>query len=164
MVGAAASDTLRFERNPAGLSEAKAHLQETLPRVEMMLQPYLSQVESFGEVSFLFFGGEFSHSVQKIPVNGDYRVQDDFGAEDKPYSATREEIEMAAKTLLAASDACPGHEEEGFLYARVDYLKDDQGRWILTELELVEPSLFFRHSPGGAARLADALLKRMATD
>ena len=161
VVGAAASDTLRFNCDPDGLAQAKAHLEETLPRVEMMLQPYLSQVESFGEVSFLFFGGEFSHSVQKIPINGDYRVQDDFGAKDKPYSATEEEIAMAVDTLRAARDACPQHDGKDFLYARVDYLKDDEGRWILTELELVEPSLFFRHSPEGAKRLADALIKRL---
>jgi hypothetical protein len=30
----------------------------------------------------------------------------------------------------------------------------------LTELELVEPSLFFRHGPDAAERLADALIRR----
>jgi hypothetical protein len=123
----------------------------------MMLQPYLSQVETFGEVSFLFFGGEFSHSVQKIPINGDYRVQDDFGAKDMPYTASEEEIAMARQTLAAASKVCPGQNGDSFLYARVDYLKDDEGNWILTELELVEPSLFFRHTANGAEMLANTL-------
>ena len=157
VVGAAASDTLRFRDDSEGIDSANAHLEETLPRVSMMLQPYLAQVETFGEVSFLFFGGEFSHSVQKIPIYGDYRVQDDFGAKDMPYEASDEEISMAMHTLTAASKACPGQNGDSFLYARVDYLKDDEGNWILTELELVEPSLFFRHTERGAEMLAKTL-------
>ena len=48
----------------------------------MMLQPYLETVETEGELSALYFDGVFSHGVRKIPVPGDYRVQDDFGASD----------------------------------------------------------------------------------
>jgi hypothetical protein len=32
---------------------------------------------------------------------------------------------------------------------------------VLTELELVEPSLFFRHAPAAAATLAAAWLRRL---
>ena len=42
------------------------------------------------------------------------------------------------------------------------YCWGDDGSCVLTELELVEPSLFFRHSPAAAATLADALLRRVA--
>ena len=41
-------------------------------------------------------------------------------------------------------------------YARADFLIGDQ-ELQLTELELVEPSLFFRHSRVAADRLADAI-------
>jgi hypothetical protein len=47
------------------------------------------------------------------------------------------------------------------LYARVDLLRDDAGRWVLNELEVVEPSLFFRHGPEAAHTLARALLLRL---
>ena len=47
------------------------------------------------------------------------------------------------------------------LYARVDFLRDDAGAMRLGELELVEPSLFFRHEPSSADQLADALLARL---
>jgi hypothetical protein len=43
------------------------------------------------------------------------------------------------------------------LYARVDMLWGDKGELYLTELELIEPSLFFRHGPDGPSRFADAL-------
>lgn len=162
VVGASAFETLRFNLDEEGLASAGAHLDRTLKTHEMMLQPYLAAVETFGEVSFLFFGGAFSHAVQKVPVNGDYRVQDDFGASDGPYAATESEIAMAARTIAAAEDACPGIGAGDLLYARVDYLKDDAGEWVLTELELVEPSLFFRHAPKGGERMVEALLARLA--
>ena len=51
-----------------------------------MLQPYYSSVETEGEFSLIFFNGQWSHGVQKVPVSGDYRVQDDYGARDYPWT------------------------------------------------------------------------------
>ena len=39
-------------------------------------------------------------------------------------------------------------------------LRDAEGQLRLIELELVEPSLFFRHGPGAAEVLAEGLLRR----
>jgi hypothetical protein len=47
-------------------------------------------------------------------------------------------------------------------YARADFLRDGCRHLRLSELELVEPSLFFRHGPGAANRLAGARLRRVA--
>ena len=33
-----------------------------------------------------------------------------------------------------------------WLYARVDALHTPKGEWVLNELEMIEPSLFFRHA------------------
>jgi hypothetical protein len=53
----------------------------------------------------------------------------------------------------------PMHEE--LLYARFDYLRDDCGNLVLNELELVEPSLFFRHCEKSALLFADAIMNRV---
>ena len=50
--------------------------------------------------------------------------------------------------------------EDDLLYARFDMLRDTEGQLRLIELELVEPSLFFRHGPGAAGVLAEGLLRR----
>lgn len=155
-IGACARETLRFEADPAGLAAAQAHLDRTLTREPMILQPYLRRVEREGETSLIFFDGAFSHAVQKIPVPGDYRVQDDHGASDRPAEVTAAEIDAAAALVEAA-----GGRHHPLLYARVDMMRDDEGAWVLAELEVVEPSLFFRHAPAAAGRLADALLARL---
>ena len=123
-----------------------------------MLQPYLSAVEEVGELSALFLGGRFSHAVRKVPQPGDYRVQDDFGATDFPVELSAAEMALAKRIVEEASRFSNSGD---LLYARVDWLTDDAGNLVLTELELVEPSLFFRHSEGAADQLAEALIARI---
>ncbi len=151
-VGACASDTLRF--SIGNIEEAQAFLDSQL-RQDMMVQPYVESVETEGELSAIFIDGEFTHGVQKIPVKGDYRVQDDFGARDMQYSFTEEEIDTMHSTLQSVPDYA------SLLYARFDYLRDNDGSLLLNELELVEPSLFFRHSKDAAELFATAIIKRV---
>jgi len=150
-VGAAARATMRFDAAQAG--RAQRHLERLLECEDMMLQPYLASVESEGEISAVFIDAELTHAVRKIPVPGDYRVQDDFGARDEPRTLSPGELALARHAVQAA----PGP----VLYARADFIRDDAGDLRVTELELVEPSLFFRHGRHAAARLADALIQRL---
>jgi hypothetical protein len=151
-VGACASDTLRFTIDE--LNQAQQFLDANMHQ-DMMVQPYLESVETQGELSAIFIDNEFTHGVQKIPVQGDYRVQDDFGAKDTPYTFTANELMTMQNTLLSV----PQHDE--LLYARFDYLRDCEGNLVLNELELIEPSLFFRHSKKSAIRFAEAIIKRV---
>ena len=164
VVGATARETLRFHCDESGLNAAQAHLDRLLPNESMMLQPYLETVETEGELSALYFDGVFSHGVRKIPVPGDYRVQDDFGASDEPYSfslAEEAEIQGILRALQRVlSQQC--NLEEALLYARIDVLRDGQGGLFLNELELVEPSLFFRHAQASPLSLAQALKRRLS--
>jgi hypothetical protein len=158
VVGASASDTCRFSADD--VVDAQAHLDALLLRQGAMVQPYLARVERDGERSAIFIDGAHSHSVEKRPVPGDYRVQDDYGATDHPCQLSGAELQAAA-TALAATERLLGLTAP-LLYARVDFLCGDDGAVYLNELELVEPSLFFRHAPTAAEALADALLRRVA--
>lgn len=156
VVGASARATHRFPRTRA--AEAQAWLAPVLAREAMMLQPYLPAVEVFGEVSAVCVEGRPAHWVRKIPVPGDYRVQDDHGASDEPYRPGPGDVALVESVLATAMRALG--RERPLLYARVDLLRGPGDDWMLTELELIEPSLFFRHGPSTAERLADALLAR----
>ena len=113
-----------------------------------LLQPFIPSIAE-GELSFIFFGGVFSHAVRKVPKVDEWRVQDSYGGLSAPHAASPGEIEEA--TLMLEQSA------PGTVYARVDAVQW-QGRLHLMELELVEPELFFRHAPRAAALFADALL------
>ena len=144
-VGATARETLRFE---AGDPAAQQHASRLLANEDLMLQPYRSRVETEGEISAIFIDGELAHSVRKIPVPGDYRVQDDFGAKD--YLIDFPDVALARRTMDAVG--------RKLLYGRADFLIAEEGLQ-LTELELVEPSLFFRHSQRTADLLAEAVYR-----
>jgi hypothetical protein len=164
LVGATAHGTCRFEDHGASLETAQRFADDFLSREAMQLQPYLNRVETHGEESMLFVDGAYTHSVRKIPVPGDYRVQDDFGATDVVHSHTSEEIELARSVLqrIEGNPAWVGPEHRGsLLYARADWLRDADGALRMCEFEAVEPCLFFRHGKEAATLLAEALLRRL---
>ena len=153
VVGADSSGTLRFKNTAEGIVQAKKHLIEWLPKVDMMLQPYLRTVETFGETSAIYFAGSLSHAVRKIPLNGDYRVQDTFGAQDIAYKLNAAEMALAKASLDYLQDKFGD-----ILYARFDFLHDEHGNVFLNEAELIEPSLFFNHKTTAATKFAQDIL------
>lgn len=154
VIGANASDTLRFACDDAGFARALEHLRKT-PGA-FMLQPYLDAVERVGELSIITVDGAPAHGIRKVPAAGDYRVQEDWGARDEPWQPDPAALALAECALEAAASILG----ERLLYGRVDLLQSDAG-YVLNELELVEPALFFRHSHATAERLAAALCERI---
>jgi hypothetical protein len=148
-VGAGASGTLRFRTDEDGLAWARRHVEGG---GRFLLQPYLDSVGVDGERSAVVLGGDVSHLVQKVPPPGDYRVQDEHGGLDRPWELRADERVFLDQTLRALQVVAPR-----VTLARIDWLTGPGGHPVLCELELVEPSLFFRHGPGAAARLADLL-------
>jgi glutathione synthase/RimK-type ligase-like ATP-grasp enzyme len=122
-----------------------------------MLQPYLHSVETEGELSAIFLDGRLTHVVRKIPVAGDFRVQDDFGASDEVAHLNANERSLAIRIWELAQTRFTGR----LLYGRIDFLRDASGSLVLNEVELVEPSLFFRHAPEAGLVLAKGVLKRL---
>ena len=122
----------------------------------VMVQPFLPEIERDGEWSLLFFAGRYSHAARKRPRAGDFRVQRQFGgvygAEAAPPVAR-----AAAEQVIAATLEEAGLAPAELPYARVDGCVVD-GRFLLMELEVVEPALFFAQAPGAADRCAAALL------
>lgn len=114
-----------------------------------MIQPFLDQVGGEGELSLLYFNGAFSHGVRKIAAAGDFRTQPDWGGNVSDYSPEPDVLAAAARILQAV--------EEPLLYARVDLVRDANGRPQLMELELVEPDLYLGFDPEAAGRFARAV-------
>ncbi|MEN3611162.1 hypothetical protein AAH979_16580 [Plantactinospora sp. ZYX-F-223] len=165
VVGAGSLDTGRYDLADAEHRELAATHVKRLQAAGrwVMVQPYLTAVDTAGETSLLFVAGpdglRFSHAIRKGPmlVGPDYGVEGLFRPEQiTPRTPAEPEIAVAER-VLAALPGGPGRP----LYARVDLIPGPAGAPVLVEVELTEPSLFLAHDPGAAGRLADAIAARL---
>jgi glutathione synthase/RimK-type ligase-like ATP-grasp enzyme len=120
----------------------------------MMLQPFLPQIQSDGEYSFLFIDGQFSHALVKRPTQGDYRVQSLYGGSEHPLDP--EPADLAAAQAII--DAIP-HEVP--LYARVDMVRSETGKLLVMEAEMIEPYLYPEQGPNLGTMMAAAIARRL---
>lgn len=125
------------------------------PESAAMIQPYLKSIETEGETSLLFFGGRFSHAVNKRPAAGDFRIQVQFGGLYRAVTPDAAAMALAEQVLSAI--------DEPLLYARIDMARDDAGRWVLMEAELIEPDFYLDHDPANGSGFAEAVKARLET-
>jgi len=155
-VGAGSRDAQRFGREEK--EDAARHAQRMLNEKRgVLLQPYLSRVDEFGETALVYFEGEFSHAIRKGPLlkRREAPTTELFAKETitarMPDAA---ELSVGARALQALPFETP-------LYARVDLIRDQDGEPVVLELELVEPSLFFPFEVRSADRFAAAVLRAL---
>ncbi len=147
-VSASAFRTRRVRREDA--AAAQAELEEMLEASGVLVQRFLPEIQTRGEWSFIFLGGEYSHAVLKRPKTGDFRVQEELGGSsvlERPAPALVEQARAVAATIPIP-----------WLYARVDGVETG-GVFTLMELELIEPLLFLGWDPQAPARFAEAILE-----
>ncbi|MFO0945565.1 MAG: hypothetical protein U1D30_06425 [Planctomycetota bacterium] len=121
------------------------------PAKDYFLQEYLAEIGSSGEWSLVFLEGEFSHAVLKRPHVRDFRVQEEHGGSQEAAVPPQWLLDQACVVDLIPNP---------WLYARVDGVIRD-GQFMVMELELVEPALFFKYDAGAPMRFADAVLQRI---
>lgn len=144
VVGANADHTYRLKRSID--SAELERIRTVFSGRDFLVQPFMTNIVSEGEFSLFYFGRQYSHSILKTPKPGDFRVQEEHGGRLKtlnPEKALREAGDRALDSL----DPLP-------LYSRIDFVRTAGGAFLLMELELIEPSLYFNMDPGSAERFA----------
>jgi glutathione synthase/RimK-type ligase-like ATP-grasp enzyme len=156
--GAAAHDVMLVRQEPDALSRGQAHLSRLLRAQDVLVQPYLDRIDTYGERALVFFEGRYSHAVLKKPFDTVLAIRGDASAVVEP---TDEELDVAMRAMTAL----PGHA----LYARVDLLRDGGGNPCVSEVELIEPALYLAvHRPArvifanAIERELEAIVKRSA--
>ncbi len=156
-VSVGSQDTMRF---PTSDPHSQRNAQDLIGRIvsqgkTAMVQPYLAAVDEVGETAQLFIHGEYSHAIRKgsllAPNTEAQKEHGLFLKEDiSPRDPSPEQRELADAVMVYVTQrfGIP-------LYARVDLLDDPQGKPVILELELVEPSMFFVTAPKSAARLVN---------
>ena len=132
-VSANADDTFILEQNKLG--SLKPVLENTFSQKDFIVQPFIKNIRIEGEYSLIYFGNRLSHVLLKTPKNGDFRVQEEHGgilkAINKPESSL---IDFGNKVMGTIPYQC--------LFSRVDVVRGSNN-YLLMEVELIEPSLYF---------------------
>jgi hypothetical protein len=160
-ISAGSMDTGRYDLSVASdRDHATAHVERLQAAGRtVMIQPYLSAVDTDGETALMFVGGRFSHAIRKGPMldGPDLGPADRDAGLYKPETISAREPTAAerrlADTALGALPVSPS----SLLYARVDVIPGPDAEPVLIELELTEPSLFLGFADGAAWRFADAI-------
>ena len=116
---------------------------------DVLVQPYIESVDTYGERSLIFIDGKLTHSVRKSP-----RFAGDDESVSGPHPIDEAEREVGERALRAVGG-------EGLLYARVDLVRGAGGAPMVAELELVEPSLFFNLCPEALERYVAGVKRRL---
>lgn len=146
VVGAGASGVFMVSAHEAAAAQPRVH--DLLSRSELMVQPFMSQVQEEGEYSFVFLGGRYSHCVLKRPQATDFRVQPDYGGMAMAIEPPEALIRQARKVY----EVLP----QPLLYARIDGL-DNRGQFLVMEVEINEPTLLLRFDRQAPLRFVQAL-------
>lgn len=120
-----------------------------LQQGDLLVQCFMPEVQTHGEWSLIFFNKNFSHAVLKKPKANDFRVQNDFGGSVEKKNPPAWVIQKAEKILSLIS--------ESLLYTRVDGLLSGE-QFLLMELELIEPVLFFSYNKAAVQKFTEAIL------
>lgn len=153
VVSAGAYRTFLLHRDIVA-SEERAAAVESFAHEGVMAQPFVESVLNEGEYSVFYFDGKLSHTVVKTPKLRDFRVQEEHGGTIQEV-APPTGLEASARRALEVIEPDP-------LYARVDLVRGSSDRWMVMEIELIEPSLYLRTSARASTRLAQAFDAWMA--
>lgn len=117
---------------------------------ELLVQEFMPEIQTLGETSFIFFNKKISHCVNKKPMEGDFRVQSQFGGKYTLIAPRLELIEKAQKIVHTFHDQ--------LLYARVDGIVIENELHLM-EIECIEPDLYFDLSKNSQQRFVESLLE-----
>ncbi|MEC9208947.1 MAG: hypothetical protein VX762_00810 [Bacteroidota bacterium] len=152
-ISGAARHTYRITPNKC--TDYENIFQQLIKKECMLFQEFMNNITLKGEISLIMIGEKYTHAVKKIAKEGDFRVQDDHGGSVEEYTATKEEI-LFAENCLKASPFKP-------MYSRVDIVYDNQNKPSLSELELIEPELWFRNNTKSATLLAEEVFSSISS-
>lgn len=138
-------------RNSSDMKGIETDLRIILRDRDALLQAFVPEIQSFGEVSLIFFNGIFSHAVRKVSASGEFRVHQEYGGSRLPYSPEGHILEGAEKLISLKPD---------LLYSRVDMAIVGDS-YQLIEWEIIDPMLYLGSFPDASRKFAEAINDRL---
>jgi glutathione synthase/RimK-type ligase-like ATP-grasp enzyme len=131
--------------------KVRAHFAQS--PTSLMVQPYLTEVDTVGEIAVVCCCGEIVHAIIKKPAlsaggHGDFAGNAQLTAPLRDFVGKVLALQAARGTYA------------DLLYARVDVVPREGG-YLLMELEATEPCLFLAMADGAADVFADAVAEML---
>lgn len=145
-IGLGASDSYRITLDELDSKIKKLSINKS--GSEYLVQPFIEDVISEGEWSFIYFNKQLSHVLLKKPAPGDYRVQEIYGGTLQPAQPLPRDLKLAEEVILKLP--------YDVLYARLDFVRVN-GQLSIMEVELIEPVFSFNLVPEAVMRLVEAV-------
>ncbi|MFM9873523.1 MAG: RimK family alpha-L-glutamate ligase [Fimbriimonadaceae bacterium] len=115
--------------------------------IDALAQPFMESVPQGGERSLVWIDGEFTHKIVKQP-----RFIGENESVSKAVPIENAELTAGQRVMDTVFDSP--------LYARVDLIEEN-GEFLLNELELIEPSLFFLQNTNALDRLIEGVKRSL---
>lgn len=144
------------------LAGASSHLVERVKRTDLatwseqvrsqradgawLIQEFRPEIQQTGEWSLIFLAGHFSHAVVKQPSAGEFQLKSQYTDQIRRVTPAPSLLHQAQQ-VIATLPLLP-------LYARVDGILSAEGEFLVLELELNEPGLYFTFAPEQAVQFA----------
>jgi glutathione synthase/RimK-type ligase-like ATP-grasp enzyme len=146
-ISANADDTFIIDKKNS--EKTSIILKNLFANRKFIIQPFIENILLEGEYSLIFFENTHSHTLIKKPKSGDFRVQEEHGGTLTPIEKPEIKMINKAKRVLK-SLPCKS------LYSRIDFVKRENN-FLLMEVELIEPSLYFNLNPNAAKKLSSLI-------
>ena len=143
VVGLSTFGVRKIQRSQADIQD---HLDKMLETSDVLLQPFIETVHDRGERALVFFGSQYSHTIRKSAFQPLAQAGE---AGETLEQADQKELRLARQVLAEV--------KKPVAFARIDLIRDADGRDLLMELELVEPSLYLNMFPSAISVFADTL-------
>lgn len=138
----------------AGLATWSAQSRSQRADSAWLIQEFRPEIQQTGEWSLVFFAGHFSHAVVKQPSDGDFQLKSQYTDQIRRVTPPAALLQQAEQ-VIAVLPQVP-------LYARVDGILSTEGAFLVLELELNEPGLYFTFAPEQATQFAAVIEAQLA--
>ena len=123
---------------------------------DWLIQEFRPEIKQTGEWSLVFLAGAFSHAVVKQPDPGEFQLKSQYTEQIRRVTPPADLLRQAQQ-VIASLPTVP-------LYARVDGIRSAQGAFLVLELELNEPGLYFTFAPEQASHFAAVIHDKLAAN
>jgi len=161
-ISAGSQNTRAFDMQ--NIDMANTFLANQLKARDMMIQPFVKSVESFGEQSYIWIDGQMQHTLRKYP-----RFDGDAEKMPTPVESNEAELSLTTQVMSFICERFAKQSDNNLagplgtpLYARIDMVRNDNDMPLVAELELIEPSLYLHLADSALRHYVDAIFDRVS--